>query len=74
MTIRERLHQEIERIPEESLDEILRVVETVTRPQTEPRKGERILEYLMRNQFDGPPDLSENLDLYASGEKRIDAV
>ena len=74
MTIRERLHQEIERVPDESLGDILRLVESMTRPPDGPQKGEHVLDYLMRNQFDGPSDLSENLDLYASGEKRIDAV
>lgn len=72
MTTRERLHEEIERAPDESLEQILQFVETVTRPPAAEPKREHILEYLSRHQFDGPPDLSENLDLYASGEKRID--
>jgi hypothetical protein len=73
MTIRERLHQEVERIPEEALEEALRVVETLTHQNETLEKREHILERLMRIQFDGPPDLPENLDLYATGEKRVHA-
>lgn len=69
MTTRERLHLVVERIPEESLDAAIKMVEPLA-PQDDP--NEHILSYLMRIQMDGPADLSENFDLYASGEKRID--
>lgn len=71
MTKREKLHQAIDELPDELLETALRELESFV-PVSDDSK-EPILSYLARNQFDGPPDLLENLDLYASGETKIDS-
>ncbi len=68
MTIREEIVEKIQRIPENRLPELYKVVENLADEQP----GEGLLRRLAKIKIDGPPDFAENLDLYMSGEKNLD--
>jgi hypothetical protein len=68
MTTKELIKAEIDRLSDEDLDELYRLIKdfTKSRPQN---NGESILSKLQTIQFDGPEDLAANHDLYLNGEK-----
>lgn len=68
MNIREEIVQKIERIPENRLPELYEVVEKLAVNENKPS----LMERLRRIKIDAPPDFSRNIDLYMSGEKKID--
>jgi hypothetical protein len=70
MVTKELIKSELDRVPEERLEEVYEVVKLYSRPGT-PRNGGSLLSKLMKIKIDGPEDFSENLDLYLSGEKTI---
>lgn len=70
MVTKEIIKSEIERVPEERLEQLYEVVKTYTRTETE-NNGGTLFSKLKKISIDGPEDFSENLDLYLSGEKTI---
>jgi hypothetical protein len=79
MSIRETIHAEIESVPDQQLGELLRVVRDFAHRSSEPTDGESdaaakptIFDRLLTIKIQGPPDFSENVELYASGEKRFE--
>jgi hypothetical protein len=78
MTMREQVLAEIEKVPEEKLDEVYSILKRYTKlrsqaSQQSPLSGRpSILKQLMEIQIEGPPDFAENIDQYVSGEKRAE--
>ena len=70
MVTKEIIKSEIERVPEERLEQLYEVVKTYSRTETE-NNGGTLFSKLKKISIDGPEDFSENLDLYLSGEKTI---
>jgi hypothetical protein len=70
MVTKEIIKSELDRVPEERLEEVYEVVKLYSRPGT-PSNGSSLLSKLKKIKIDGPEDFSENLDLYLSGEKTI---
>jgi hypothetical protein len=70
MVTKEIIKSEIERVPEERLEELYEVVKVYSRPETESN-GNTLFSKLRKIKIEGPQDFSENLDLYLSGEKTI---
>jgi hypothetical protein len=70
MVTKELIKSEIERVPEERLEELYEVVKIYSRTETE-NNGSSLFTKLKKISIDGPEDFSENLDLYLSGEKTI---
>ena len=68
--LKEIIKSEIERVPEERLDELYEVVKVYSRTESESNGG-TLFSKLMKISIDGPKDFAENLDLYLSGEKTI---
>jgi len=70
LVTREVIKSEVERVPEERLEELYEVVKIYT--QTEySDNGSTLFAKLKKISIDGPEDFSENLDQYLSGEKTI---
>jgi hypothetical protein len=70
MVTKEIIKSEIERVPDERLEELYEVVKIYSRTETE-NNGSALFTKLKKISIDGPADFSENLDLYLSGEKTI---
>ena len=70
MVTKEIIKSEIERVPEERLEELYELVKIYSRTETE-NNGSTLFTKLKKISIDGPVDFSENLDLYLSGEKTI---
>jgi hypothetical protein len=73
MSTKELICAELDKLDDESLKDLYRVVQTLAQAQGEPRKP-GLLARLREVQFDGPEDFSTNLDQYLSGEKRVDGL
>ncbi len=71
MVSREIIKSEVEKVPDERLDELYRVVKTFSQDKSSDVK-EGFLMRLSRIQIQGPEDFSTNFDLYLNGEKSID--
>ncbi len=70
MVTKEIIKSEIERVPEDRLEELYEVVKIYSRTETE-NNGDTLFAKLRKISIDGPEDFSENLDLYLSGDKTI---
>ena len=70
MITKEIIKSEVERVPEERLEELYEVVKIYSRAESESNGG-TLFSRLREITIDGPDDFSENLDLYLSGEKTI---
>lgn len=68
MNIREEIVEKIQRIPENRLSELYKVVEELAGEK--PKEG--LLKRLQKIKIDAPPDFSRNIDLYMNGEKNLD--
>jgi hypothetical protein len=68
MTTKQRIHAEIDKVGEESLDELYDVVRKFVVKASPPKGG--IMSKLKGIAIDAPADFAANLDLYLSGEKR----
>lgn len=68
MTIREKLVEKVQNLPEESLSKVYEFVETVEKTD----ESEGLLKRLSKIKIQGPKDFSRNIDLYMSGEKKIE--
>lgn len=71
MITKETIKSEIEKVPEERLDELFRVVRTFTTVKPES-DGQSFMSKLKSIQIDAPADFSANFDQYLNGEKSID--
>ncbi len=72
MTIRERIHEKIDAVPEKNLADLLEVVQEFARekvPAAQDGKtkceNETIFDKLLKIKIDGPRDFSENFEQYA---------
>ena len=71
MTVtKEIIKSEIERVPDDRLEELYEVVKNYSATATE-NNGGSLFSKLKKISIDGPEDFSENLDLYLTGEKTI---
>ena len=71
MATKEKIKSEIEKVPEERLAELYQVARRFT--QVRPVASQAtLMSKLRRVRISAPPDFSENLDLYLSGEKAVE--
>jgi hypothetical protein len=70
MVTKEIIKSEIEKVPDERLEELYEAVKIYSRSEAE-HNGGSLFSKLKMISIDGPSDFSENLDLYLSGEKTI---
>lgn len=70
MVTKETIKSELDKVPEERLEEVYEVVKLFSRAGAQGN-GNSLLSNLRNITIDGPEDFSENLDLYLSGEKTI---
>lgn len=69
--MKEEIKSEIEKVPEERLAELYQVVKDFT--QSKPKSSESsLMSKLRRVRISAPPDFSENIDLYLTGEKTVE--
>lgn len=71
MATKEQIQEEIEKIPDEYLDEFYDVIRAFLNAKT-TRTQSGILSRLSQIKIQGPEDFSSNVDLYLIGEKKID--
>jgi len=71
MITKEEIKSEIERVPEERLAELYRIVQRFAQSKPTPSTP-TLMSKLRRIRINAPPDFSENIDLYLSGEKTIE--
>lgn len=71
MTTKELIKAEIDNVDDKYLDELYSVIKTFVEARTVPQKG-GFMSRLKRIKINAPEDFSANLDLYVSGEKRIE--
>ncbi len=70
MISKELIKSEIEKVPDERLEELYSVVRTYSE-RTGNRDGRSFMSKLKEITIEGPEDFSENIDLYLIGEKTI---
>ncbi len=70
MISRELLKTEIEKVPENRLEELYHIVRTLSAPGSNG-DGRSLMSKLGEITIDGPEDFAENIDLYSTGEKTI---
>lgn len=71
MVTKEEIKSEIEKVPEERLAELYKIVRRFA--QSRPLSSQpTLMSKLRRIRISAPPDFSENIDLYLSGEKTIE--
>jgi hypothetical protein len=71
MITKETVKSEIERVPPDRLAELYEVVKSFT--ESKPRSSQpSLMSKLKRIRISAPPDFSENIDLYLSGEKTFE--
>lgn len=71
MVTKEEVKSEIEKVPEERLAELYQIVKRFT--QSKPVSSQlTLMSKLRRIRINAPPDFSENIDLYLTGEKTIE--
>ena len=72
MATREEIKSEIEKVPEERLAELYKIVRDFTKSKPLSSAKPTLMSKLRRIRISGPPDFSENIDLYLTGEKSIE--
>jgi hypothetical protein len=70
MISKELIKSEIEKVPDNRLEELYSVVRTYSEP-TGKGEGRSLMSKLREITIDGPEDFAENIDLYLTGEKTI---
>jgi hypothetical protein len=73
MTTKERILYELDRLDEEELEIFYGLVEQFLQARRQEASQPGFLERLATIQIDGPADFAENIDLYLTGEKQLDA-
>ena len=71
MITKETIKSEVERVPEDRLAELYQVVKTFTESQPSSSKPS-LMSKLKNVRISAPPDFSENIDLYLTGEKVVE--
>jgi hypothetical protein len=71
MVTREEIKSELEKVPEERLAELYQLVRDFIRSKPSSSKP-TLMSKLSRIRINAPPDFSENIDLYLTGEKSIE--
>lgn len=71
MVTKEEIKSEIEKVPDERLPELYQIVKRFAHPKPDSSK-QTLMSKLRRIRINAPPDFSENIDLYLSGEKTIE--
>lgn len=72
MITKETIKSEVEHVPEERLAELYRVVKAFTEPEQPPSSKPSLMSKLKNVRISAPPDFSENIDLYLTGEKTVE--
>jgi len=70
MISKELLKAEIERVPDERLDELYSVIKNYSQ-RGKQNDGRSFMSKLRRVTIEGPEDFAENIDLYLTGEKSV---
>jgi len=70
MISKELIKSEIEKVPEDRLEELYSVVKIFAEPSGNG-DGDSLMFKLRAIRIDGPEDFAENIDLYLTGEKTI---
>jgi hypothetical protein len=70
MTTKELIYEAVEKIGEENLEELYRLIRDFMAAKLPPSKAS-ILAKLQKVKINAPEDFASNFDLYASGEKRV---
>ncbi len=70
MISKELIKEEIERVPEERLDDLYSVIKSYSETRT-PSNGRSLMSKLRDVTINGPEDFAENIDLYLTGEKTV---
>lgn len=70
MISKELIKSEIEKVPEDRLEELYSVVKTFAESSSKG-DGDSLMSKLRAIRIDGPEDFAENIDLYLTGEKTI---
>jgi hypothetical protein len=71
MTTKERIQAEIDRLDQESLNQLYQLVKEFAASKAANQQP-GIMAKLKSVRIEAPTDFSVNLDLYMSGEKRVD--
>lgn len=71
MTAKELIQAEIDQIPEGDLDALYHLIRQFVNSKEAPQRP-GILSKLRSVTIDAPTDFAANLDLYMSGEKRVE--
>jgi hypothetical protein len=71
MTTKELIQSEIDHVPVEDLDALYHLIRQFVKSKESPQKP-GILSKLRSVSIDAPTDFAANLDLYMSGEKRVE--
>jgi hypothetical protein len=71
MTTKELIKAEIDNVDDKYLDELYSVIKNFVEAKTAPQESS-FMSRLKRIKINAPEDFSANLDLYVSGEKRIE--
>ena len=70
MVTKEMIKSEIEKVPDDCLEELYSVVKDYAQPR---QNGDEhsLMSKLRSVTIDGPEDFAENIDLYLNGEKTV---
>lgn len=71
MVTKDIVKSEIEKVPQERLEELYQVVKAFTAPSAEG-SPKSFMAMLREIAIDGPEDFAANVDLYLSGDKDVD--
>jgi len=72
MITKELIHSEIDGVSDEYLDELYRVVKDFAASRKNGKK-QSFMSKLKNIKIDAPEDFAANLDIYMSGEKRVES-
>ena len=70
MSTKELIEAEIEHLNDEQLEQLYQVVRELSASK-KPASSPSLMAKLKQVKIDGPEDFATNLDLYLSGEKRV---
>lgn len=70
MISKEQIKTEVEKVPEDRLDELYSVIKSYTEPPGNG-DGRSLMSKLREITIEGPADFAENIDLYLTGEKTV---
>ena len=68
MNVREEIVSRVQKLPDSVLPDVFEFIEKMETKEEEPG----LLRRLQKIKIQGPPDFSRNIDLYLSGEKKIE--